>query len=246
MYNKASAALPTLDYHFAEKLADVTYEIGKSLLQKKDFPMAAKWMERTVHVLNAQDLNQLSREGNELRISTIQLLAHAYFGIGDSHALDKANELITDLESDVGDMLVVLLLRLEVLLHSPAEEFDGQAYAGVIRRMIKGVDLSDASYNVIMSHIRQLETKSPSIATLVLDDFLLSRLVASPRSQWVEKALLLRVLFTTNRRDTPDATDKLATLFTNVEKKYEKILSVDATLAIQAVGNTGVIASGLG
>jgi hypothetical protein len=57
-----------------EQLADLLYEIGKAALVKRDYEVASRWLERAYDVLGEQDLDMLSPEIGELRLSTMQSL----------------------------------------------------------------------------------------------------------------------------------------------------------------------------
>lgn len=56
----------------AESLADLLYEIGKGALEKRNYEAASRWLERAYDVLGEQDLEMLSPEVGELRLSTMQ------------------------------------------------------------------------------------------------------------------------------------------------------------------------------
>lgn len=52
-----------------EKAADLFYEIGKSLLKKADSAAAAEWLERALTALDAGDVERLSDDAADLRLS---------------------------------------------------------------------------------------------------------------------------------------------------------------------------------
>lgn len=52
-----------------ENIADLLYEIGKSLYTKQDYQIAVKWLERAYDVLGQQDIDALSCGASELRLS---------------------------------------------------------------------------------------------------------------------------------------------------------------------------------
>jgi hypothetical protein len=59
----------------AENLADLFYEIGKSMLVKHMFELAVRWLERAYDVLGEQDIEILSSEAGELRLSIMQSIS---------------------------------------------------------------------------------------------------------------------------------------------------------------------------
>jgi hypothetical protein len=64
------------------------YEIGKGALKKHNYELAARWLERAHDVLGVQDLEMLSPEVGELRLSTMQ-------GIGADNTLQWRPQLMT-------------------------------------------------------------------------------------------------------------------------------------------------------
>jgi outer membrane protein assembly factor BamD (BamD/ComL family) len=55
----------------AETLADLLYEIGKDNLTKRNYETATRWLERAYDALVDQDMEMLSPEASELRLSTM-------------------------------------------------------------------------------------------------------------------------------------------------------------------------------
>jgi hypothetical protein len=236
MYCKSNACQGVARCAQAESLADVLYEIGKDLADRKDFPMSSKWLERAYDAVNRPPLEQLSREAVELRLSISQALVQAYLALVSTEGYQKAENHVSCIESEIGDKLVVLLLKLEILFKSPAEVFDCHAYGAILRRMIERVDLSDSTFKLIMHHIRKLDDKGPSWSCDVLDEFLVTRLLPSLSDQWIEHAMVLRTHMTTSCRDMTEAIDGLQKILDTVHKTKEKPLSVNCSLAVQTVG----------
>ncbi|KAI1139503.1 SPO22-domain-containing protein [Hypoxylon sp. FL0543] len=218
-----------------ENLADSCFEIGKDLTAKKNFLLAPIWLERAYESINAQDLDQLSREAIELRLAISQALVRAYINTNTTDGFQKAENHVRYIESGFGDKLVVLLLRLELLLSSPAEVFDSNAYAAVLRRMISSLDISESSFNLMIHHIRKLDDKSPSLAPSILDEFITLRVLPSQHDTWVERAVVLRTQMATAHRETYETIQQLATMFDKVEANLEKALPAAAVLAVQIV-----------
>ena len=54
--------------HLAEKKADLTYEVGKSALQKKQFASAVRWLEQSYQILEDIDPEMLSSDFCDLRL----------------------------------------------------------------------------------------------------------------------------------------------------------------------------------
>lgn len=59
----------------AETIADLLYEIGKDALTKRNYEAAVRWLERAHDVLGEQDMELLSAEASELRLSTMHSIS---------------------------------------------------------------------------------------------------------------------------------------------------------------------------
>lgn len=195
-----------------------------------------KWLERAYCWINTPDLDQLSRAAAELRFAISRALVHAHLHTEAPDRLDKAENLAQFLENELGDTMMVLLLRLEILVATPAESFDSSSYASVIRRMITTTDLSDVTFKVILHHIRKLEDKSPSTGMTLLDQFLQGKILSSGCGDWIERVTVLRTYMATTYRESQDTSKSLATLFDGIKETGHMPLSAITTNAIQTVG----------
>ncbi|KAL7624283.1 sporulation-specific protein 22 [Parahypoxylon ruwenzoriense] len=235
LYEKADAFKHTIDPLSAENLVDSLFEIGKYLTTKKNFSLAIKWLERAYAFINNQDFEQLSREATELRLAICQALVRACLNTDTAEGFRKAENHVCYIESEIGDAPVVLLLRLELLLGSPAEVFDGDAYANILRRMIKSFDISESGFNLIIYHLRKLGEKSPSQASSALDEFIISRILPAQNDAWADRAVVLRAQMATTQRDTHESIQGLAAMFDSVEANSENPVSAAAVLAVQTL-----------
>ncbi|KAM7204837.1 Meiosis protein SPO22/ZIP4 like domain containing protein [Rhypophila sp. PSN 637] len=194
MYTKAERLHKFLTPNYAEKLADVLFEIGKSFLVEKDFLSAVKWLERANEILNTQSLEKLSREGVELRLAILQATVTAYLGMETPSALEKARKIVDYVESELGSTkLIVSLLRLEVLRRTPPEEFDDEAYSEVLRRMIRTFNSTDAGLKLITHHIQKLQKKSPGAACAVMDELINRLREVGENLDWMEMVVVQRM-----------------------------------------------------
>lgn len=225
----------------AESLADVLYEMGKDLLNKQQYAHAVKWLERAGEVMDSQELDRLSMDATELRTSILQSLTRALLGLKDASAAERARGLVDLLENQVGDKLVVLLLRLE-LLSAPTTDaglaFDSPSYHDILQRMTRTIVLNDGNFKLIMFHIRKLNDKSPNLACKALDDFLTLRIIQEDRDGWFEKALVTRIWITSNQRDSQDSLVQIEELFSTLIVNITKPASPAATLAAHTVCST--------
>ncbi|KAK7920786.1 hypothetical protein PG985_008808 [Apiospora marii] len=232
LYGKTQSLRHRLDPSTAETLADALYEVGESCLGKQDFAMATKWLERAYDFLRSQDLEMLSRDGIELQLTTSQALVRAFLGLDTTESLQKAENLVGYLESEAGDKLVVLLLRLDVLVKAPGEVFDSNTYANVLRRTMRAMDLSDTTFKLLISRIRKLDDKGPALACQVMDEFIKLHVLPSRKDEWVERALTFRVYMSTSQRDSLETVNGIKSLLDQVQQSSEKPLAAHAALGI--------------
>ncbi|KAF8863587.1 SPO22-domain-containing protein [Acephala macrosclerotiorum] len=233
LFGQSMSSQHLFDPYTAESLADVLYEMGKDLLGRKEYQLASKWLERAYDALNLQELDKLSTDASELRVSIVQSLIKALLGLEGSEAFERARSLVTLLEDELGDKLIVLLLKLELLSSPTPEPFDSSSYSDVLHRMTCIMFLNEGNFRLIMFHIRKLNDKSPSLACKALDEFLTVRLLNAEelKESWIEKTLVTRLYFTVNQRDNPDALQLLHDLFEVIMTNMTKPLTSDATLA---------------
>jgi hypothetical protein len=235
MYHKAEPLRQRLDPTYAESLADALSEIGNDLMQKNDFPMAVKWLKRAYEFLNSKDLEKLSRDGIELRLTLGQNLVRALLGLNTAESLEEAQSQVDGIEAELGGKLIVLLLRLEILLRSPADVFDSGAFADVLRRVMKASELSEQSYKITIHHIRKLDQKSPGLACQILDEFLEHKVVPAQQNDWLERAVVLRTYMSTTHRDAPATVRGLRSIFEIIQANVQKPLGTETALAILTV-----------
>lgn len=238
MFLKSMAAKNIFDPGTAESLADVLYQMGKDLLTKLKYEMAVKWLGRAGEVLEGQELDRLSMNATELRTSILQSLTKALLGTKDANSAERARSLVTLLENDLGDKLVVLLLKLEVISAPAADAgvaFDGASYFDVLERMIRTVILNESNSKLIMSHIRKLRDKSPSLASKALDNFLVFRILPDGSDELLDKALVTRLWLATSQRDDSDSLTQIEDLFSKLVANSARQASSAATLAAHTV-----------
>ena len=151
-----------------------------------------------------QELDKLSMDARELRMSIIGSLVKSLLRSRDRESENKARSFVDLLECEVGDKLIVLLLRLDLLLATTDDTFDSNSYFEILQRMNRSVVLTDPNFKLIMHHIRKLTDKSPSLACKALDELLRLRVFPSNREEWVERALVTRVWIATHKLGSID------------------------------------------
>ena len=216
MFNKSMSSKHFFDASTAESLADVLFEMGKDLLGKKQYAIAVKWLDRAYNILVEQELDRLSMDASELRLSIVESLIKALLGLHDPESTDKARSLVDLLENEMGDKLIVLLLRLELISTTTDDVFDSASYCDILQRMTRTVVFTESNFKLIMHHIRKLAEKSPGLASRALDELLKLRILPAGKAEWVEKAIITRLWMITNQKDGADAPTALGDLLSSV------------------------------
>lgn len=235
MYSKTNSLRHCLDASSAEHMADTLQHIGSDLSSKGDFGMALKWLRRAYELINSQDLGKLSSEGLQLRLTICHDLIQALLGTGSTEDLQEATDLVAYVESELGNKPVVLHWRLEILQKSPGEVFDTEAYASVLRSMIRSVDLSDSMLSFLLHHVKELREKSSRLAIGLLDELLLSRLIQSKNEDWVGKAIVRRTWMSTMESDPCEGAVNLTKLLQSVPVDTNASLNPVITGAVHSV-----------
>lgn len=236
MFSKSVESHKYFDPRTAESLADVLFEMGKELFDSKQNELAVKWLGRAYEVIIAQDLDRLSGDASELRISIMQTLVKALLASKQTALTEKASSIVALLESELGNKVIVLLLKLELITSSDSEVFDDLGYSDVLHRMIRSVILDDSNFRLIMHHIRKLNEKSPTLAHKSMDDFIRLRVLQQGgKDEWLEKVLLTRMWMTVGQRDTPEALASLMAFLTTIMENINRPVSSNATLAAHTV-----------
>lgn len=229
-YTKADDLLKRSKPASSEKIADSIFQIGKGLLTKQDFPMAEKWLERAWDLINHQELQAMSRDAVEMRVAILQALVAVLMGIQTTESINKAQNFVRYVESEIGDQPVILLLNLEILSKSPAEAFDGEAYAHVLRRMIRSFQPTEAHFKLLSHQIHILHVKCPALGCSVLEEFL-THLVKNGQSHWIDKVVIKRVHMAVSHRDFEGTVDDARKAVSRLEKR----VSAEAAFAAQTV-----------
>lgn len=235
MFKKSMAAKDFFDPSTIESLADVLFEIGKQLLAKRDYPMAAKWLERSYDILGPNP-DKLSIDATELRLSIVASWTKSLLGLDTPESTEKARNTIELMENDFGNKLLILLLRLDILASSTNDVFDSASYHDIISRIIRSMQLTKSNVTMVMHHIQKLRDKSPSLACKALDEFIQSRLV-TPEStdEWVERALMTRIWIAVGLPDSSDSIVSLEVILSVVADNREKQLTTGFTQGAHTV-----------
>ncbi|KAA8565380.1 hypothetical protein EYC84_011087 [Monilinia fructicola] len=232
MFNKSKASKHLFDHATTESLSDTLYEMGKALLEKGQHALAVKWLERAYEVLNGDELDKLSVDATELRVSIIQTLVKALLHEKTTESIRRARDLVGLLEAELGDRLVVFLLKLELLIEIPNEPFDGLAYSAILNKMTRVMVINPRNLRLFMFHVRKLHEKAPSKACTVLDEMIRLRIKElAVMMEWLEKAILTRIWMTVSGRDTNESSAVTEGFLSIIAENVEKHIGVEATMA---------------
>ncbi|KAB8288201.1 hypothetical protein EYC80_010206 [Monilinia laxa] len=232
MFNKSQASKNIFDHATTESLSDTLYEMGKALLEKEQHTLAVKWLERAYEVLNGDELDKLSVDATELRISIIETLVKALLHEKTTESIQQARDLVGLLEAELGDKLVVFLLKLDLLTELPDETFDGLAYSAILNKMTRILVINPRNLRLFMFHVRKLNEKAPSKACTVLDDMIRLRIKElAVMMEWLEKTLLTRIWMTVSGRETDELFAATEGFLSIIAENVEKSIGVEATMA---------------
>ncbi|TGO23157.1 hypothetical protein BPAE_0142g00190 [Botrytis paeoniae] len=232
MFNKSMSSKELFDHTTTESLSDTLYEMGKALLENEQHALSVKWLERAYEVLSDDELDKLSADATELRISILQSLIKALLETKTPESIQRAKDLTDLLECELGDKLIVLLLKLELLTEIPSETFDGLTYSAILNKMIRTLVFNPTNLRLFMFHVRKLHEKAPSLACRVLDEMIRLRVKELvTMTEWLEKALLTRIWMGVSGRETEELFAAIAGFLTTIAENIEKSIGVEATMA---------------
>jgi len=210
----------------AERFTDLLYEIGHDLLERKHYEDAAKWLERAYDILTNQNAEKLSSDAEDLKLSVTSSLVKALLRLQEEGARAKASDLIELVQTEVGDKLVVLLLRLE--LFSVSQEFDPMEYHDYLRRIISTVHLTDSNTKMILHHVYKLKSRNSALACSTLDQMCV-RLLDTEKESWVEKVFIARIWTSTAFTNSADAVSSLREFLEMVTANRAKAFALTAS-----------------
>ncbi|KAF2839609.1 SPO22-domain-containing protein [Patellaria atrata CBS 101060] len=229
MFPKACLKDGLRDPTLMESLSDLLFEIGKSMLRCEQYEMAVKWLERAYDTLEDQDIETLSGDASELRLSIMHGLVKAFLGMKTDDARIRAWDITTLLDADFSDKMIVSLLKLELLSEDPHS--DHEQYFTVLQRMGRSIVLNDANFKTIMHHIHKLKSKSPELACKILDNLISSRLYSADNLGWIEKAIITHIWILSSLPETTTILESLSNLLDSVSENVKDQLPGPATHA---------------
>ena len=207
MYAKTNSIADTLDVISTENLADVLLEIGKSIFKRGDSPGALYWLDGAYDELSRHDIESMSGEAGDLKISIMHYLVKVLMRSADEEHRARAWNIVRDLEINYGGRLAVSLLKLD--LFAQELEPSAQEYQLVLDKIILFVHLTESNVKTILHHIHQLRRWSAPLAQKSLATLISQRLLEATEPAWIEKAI---VTFIWNATTTSAISDPIHTL----------------------------------
>ncbi|CAI6268821.1 unnamed protein product [Periconia digitata] len=217
----------------AEYLSDLLHDIGKGLQEKRNYELSVRWLERAFDILETQDIEMLSSDAGDLRLSTMQSIANCYMQIGDTHSKEKAWKMVRLLEADYQDKMGVALLKLEFL--SKEDVFGSQEFYAVLSRMIRTVVLNDRNFKTIMHYIHKLKEHDSIAACKLIDDLIDMRLFREEKEVWIEKAVITRIWICCTTTAADVSLEQLHGFLDSVAQNMKGTFSAQATHATQTL-----------
>ncbi|KJZ71961.1 hypothetical protein HIM_08641 [Hirsutella minnesotensis 3608] len=235
MFTKTDALRQSLHVSSAEAMADTLRHIGFDLAARGNHTLALKWLKRAHGLIEIQNLEQLSTHGLELRLAICHGIFQSLLAQNTSHSLQEAGDLVTYVETELGDRPVVLHWRLELLQKTPDEVADAHAYASVLRRLIRAFDHSDETFHFILHQIQQMREKNIRLAIGLLEEF--TKLLASRSGNvaWLSKAIVKRIWMATVQDDEEDPIPALQGLIDGTFDSLSGPLQPDAAGSVQSL-----------
>ncbi|KAL2027147.1 hypothetical protein VTO58DRAFT_111238 [Aureobasidium pullulans] len=217
----------------AEKKVDLTYEIGKAALKKKQFDIAARWLEQSYSIFDDIDQEMLSSDFCDLRLVVTLDFARALVGVGDAASLNKASNLIVLLDQEYGYKTEVYLLRLDAIYAQ--EPFQADEFHGALTRIIRTAILSEGTFR--SANIVNSNPGPHSYLACQSLDLLLSRLLPElPAAlNMVEKIIVTRIWISSLSLQVHDHPSRLEALFEDIANTNGTKLGLEATHASQSL-----------
>ncbi|RDA89943.1 hypothetical protein CP533_0285, partial [Ophiocordyceps camponoti-saundersi (nom. inval.)] len=193
MYGKTDALRRNLDAPAVETMADALRHIGADLSSKGNHTLALQWLRRAHELIDALSPEHLSTLGLELRLAICHGRVRSLLAICSPDSLQEAEDLVAYVESELGDKPVVLHWRLEILKKSPKDVMGVEAYASILRRMVRCFDRSDDTLQFLLHQFTELGRDSERLASGLLDELMRQHVFRSANPAWIGKVMVKRI-----------------------------------------------------
>ena len=235
MLTKLGPRYSEFDPALAENLADLLLEIGKDQMEKLLYSDAITWLEKAYDILLGQTIEALSSNAKDLQISVMHRMVKALMGLRGEDSRAKAWNIVRNMETESGDKLAVLLLRLD--LYTVDSTSSPQDFCDTLQKIVRTVHLTDSNLKTALHHVHNLRHRSPAMAHTVLASLLTERLVDAGEPKWLERVLVTTIWNITTSPDPVNELGLLGELLDTLGNKFNKVINPSATHAIQIVSS---------
>ncbi|OJD17226.1 hypothetical protein AJ78_02663 [Emergomyces pasteurianus Ep9510] len=229
MFSKIDMAYLRLDSTMAERFAGVIYDIGKSLLNRGDHSSAASWLQRSYEALPQHEISQLGEDGRELRLAVLLGRVRANLNLRQEDGKPIIARLLDILEQEYGNRLPVILLSLDVI--SKAATPDSQHYYEKLCQLVRTVPVTESNVDTITRHLHRLNKWNSGLASEVLHQLLLQRLVLHNDISILERCFVTYVWMQTALSELEAGLDSLSEVVGKLGESWRKPLSEEAAQA---------------
>lgn len=216
--NESTGGGGSLDTESLENMVAALFQIGKSLLSKKDFAAAITWLDRARDSLLKMDQTSMTSDMKELYLAITHSLAIASLGGQTPSGNKRAEELAQGLKAMVTEDndRRVQLIQLELYASPLSESFDASGYADVLLSIVSTFKSSLEEFRLLHHHIQKLHSKSPGLGCKVLDEFMLSLRHRDDAVEWIEKLIITRVWLLAHQRETKEELDAVQSVLSKL------------------------------
>ncbi|WEW57165.1 sporulation-specific protein 22 [Emydomyces testavorans] len=205
MLSKLPRQVLQQDVALTERLSDLLFDIGKNLMDRKEYADAEKWLQRALDALSQEPLDMLTPDARELRLCILYGLVRVNLDLKYTNSETKAMDLHIVLEKEYGHRLEVLLLGLDVIQAQKSP--DSQRYYDQLGQFSKG------------------------LATDVLEQLLLQRFASHGIENLIERGFITYIWMKTASPGVDDGLESLRTVVAKLTETWKSRLSGEATHA---------------
>ncbi|KAK5112103.1 hypothetical protein LTR62_004445 [Meristemomyces frigidus] len=246
-YAKVNTSELAASGDLSEKAADLLHEAARSCLAGKSWIASLKWCERALAALNSCDLEALSQDEPELRLSISATAVEAHLAIGDPSACSHALQIVDNMMDahTLGPRIAAMLLKLQVL--TAASDVDLHEVEKVVRQIISSAVLTDKTFKTIMQVVHRLKRISVRSSLASMWDLIDRRLLSACQEHEgsdetalsrLETAVVTFTMFSTTADTQSSSQDTIAgitDLLDMIHKAHGRSLSSKAAHATQTL-----------
>ncbi|KMU92208.1 hypothetical protein CIHG_10010 [Coccidioides immitis H538.4] len=179
------------DAVLVEQLSSLLFEVGKFLVEKKEYHEADKWLQRALEALSQRQLDMLSPDASDMRLCIIHGLVRANNALHTADSRIKVTRLLSILENEYGHRPEVMLLHLDVI--QTQKDPDCKQYYDRLCAFLKTASASELNFKLIVHHIHQLRNCNSDLATDTLELLILERLAPYGNETFLERGFVTYV-----------------------------------------------------